>query len=89
MKNLKLFLMATLSIAIFFLSCKKDPDIKTEKLMIYLLLCPNGADACYNDCANSSGISDGTITGVEFNQFSTCKSQCDAYCNTSFLLIKD
>lgn len=78
-----------MNFAIFFLQCKKDPDTKTEKLMLYFLLCPNGTDACYNDCASSNGLSDGQITGVEYKKFESCKSQCDAYCNTTFLFIED
>ncbi len=88
MNNVRFFLFLLFVFAIFF-SCKKDSDTKTEKVFLYLLLCPNGIDSCYNDCANNNGISDGSITGVEYKNFESCKSQCDVYCNTSFLFIEN
>ncbi len=89
MRKSILYFISILLFAIFFSFCQKDPDTKLEKITIYLLLCPNGTDACYNDCANSTGLSDGNVTGTDFNNFSTCKSQCDAYCNLSFLFIEN
>jgi hypothetical protein len=89
MKRINIILLFLFSIAIIFLNCKKDPDTKTEKLVLYFLLCPNGLNACYNDCADRTGLSDGQVTGEDYNNFNSCKSQCDVYCNTSFLFIQD
>ncbi len=89
MRKLFFYFIFTIGFAILFSYCQKDPDPKLEKITLYLLLCPDGIEACYNDCANRSGLSDGNITGTEYSGFSTCKSQCDAYCNLSFLFIEN
>ncbi len=85
-KNI-VFFTGILFLATFFLYCKKDPDTRQEKIILYQLLCPRGSEACYNDCANQTGISDGNITGSEYKSFQSCTSLCDSYCNLSFLLI--
>lgn len=78
-----------LFVSIFFLNCKKDPDTKSEKIILYQLLCPNGITACYDQCANTSGFSDGQTTGTEYYAFKSCTSNCDAFCSLSFLFISD
>lgn len=82
-----LFFRIFIFFAIFFLDCKKDPDTKTERLLLYQLLCPQGSEVCYNDCASSTGISDGSITGTEYKNFQSCTFLCDSFCNLSFLLV--
>ncbi|MFN3604392.1 MAG: hypothetical protein ACK4UJ_06760 [Leptonema sp. (in: bacteria)] len=82
-----LFFIFLYFFAILFLSCKKDPDTTTEKIILYNLFCAQGINACYDSCAESTGFSDSTITGTEYNNFKSCTSSCDFYCNLSFLLI--
>ncbi|MCB1169568.1 MAG: hypothetical protein KDK25_04505 [Leptospiraceae bacterium] len=64
--------------------CKKDPDTTTEALVEYLVLCPTGIDACYNDCGTSTGYPG---QGSDFRAFQTCTAQCDAKCSTSALFL--
>ncbi len=71
--------------SIFFSHCQKDPDTKTERLIIYSLLCPNGIDACYANCTASNN----PITGSDYKNLSSCTSLCDTYCSLSFLLVED
>jgi len=80
----------TLFLIVCFLgltACKKDESELEQKIITYQLLCPAGIDACYNECGQSSGISDGTATGAEMRAFTTCTNQCDLMCNTSFLFL--
>ncbi|MBU43435.1 MAG: hypothetical protein CMN76_09470 [Spirochaetaceae bacterium] len=64
--------------------CKKDPDATQEALIEYLVLCPNGIDACYDACSTTTGYPG---DGSDFRAFQTCTAECDARCSTSALFL--
>lgn len=75
-----LIFMAILAIG----QCKKDPDSTAEALAQYLVFCPTGIDACYDECATSTGYPG---DGSDFRAFQTCTANCDTRCSTSTLLL--
>lgn len=85
---LSIFLIFASAGLMSLVNCKKDPSTFPEEYVQYLLLCPTGLDACYNDCASSTGYpGSGDTAGETFRNFQTCTSNCDTRCNNTALLL--
>lgn len=69
-------------------SCKKDPSTVPDELVQYILLCPTGLDACYNECASTTGYpGGGESAGATYREFVNCTGVCDQRCSNTALLL--
>jgi len=67
-------------------SCKKSESLAEREATIFLLACPTGPFACFDNCFQSNDTNGhGTIEGSEELGNKLSNAQCNQQCSLSFL----